>query len=146
MTSDNQHVWVSARHGTACQRQGHGQWAKKVLAEVSATQYAQLDEFVSALSNRDTDTLMMNFNLSAPVISEIFEALLVYFSPSAKLSAPPLASQYEEFPLIVAYESTAGDISAEFFVLENDEPSEAMLHVVFFRRRPNELCYGFINS
>lgn len=119
---------------------------KKMLAEVSATQYAQLDEFVSALSNRDTDTLMIKFNLSAPVISEIFEALLVYFSPSAKLSAPPLASQYEEFPLIVAYESTAGDISAEFFVLENDEPSEAMLHVVFFGAAPNELCYEFINS
>ncbi len=48
-----------------------------MLAEVGATQYAQLDEFVSALSNRDTDTLMIKFNLSAPVISEIFEALLV---------------------------------------------------------------------
>lgn len=64
-----------------------------MLAEVGATQYAQLDEFVSALSNRDTDTLMIKFNLSAPVISEIFEALLVYFPPSAKLSVPPLASQ-----------------------------------------------------
>lgn len=50
---------------------------EKMLAEVGATQYAQLDEFVSALSNRDTDTLMIKFNLSAPVISEIFEALLV---------------------------------------------------------------------
>ena len=106
-----------------------------MLVEVSATQYAQLDEFVSALSNRDTDTLMMKFNLSAPVISEIFEALLVYFSPSAKLSAPPLASQYEEFPLIVAYESAAGDISGEFCVLESDEPSEAILCVVFLTQR-----------
>ncbi|HEL3778059.1 TPA: hypothetical protein UOA91_000299 [Stenotrophomonas maltophilia] len=115
-------------------------------AEVSATQYAQLAEFVSDLSNRDTDTLMIRFNLSAPVISEIFEALLVYFSPNAKLSAPPLTSQYEEFPLIVAYESTAGDISAELCVLENDEPSEAILYVVFLDAAPNELCYEFIKS
>ncbi|WP_146186938.1 hypothetical protein [Stenotrophomonas sp. HMWF023] len=117
-----------------------------MLAEISITQHSKLNEFITALSNRGMDSLVINFNLSRSVIDEIFDALPVYLSPNYKLSAPPISSQYGEFPLIVAYKTEVGDISVECYIVGNDEPGEAILHVVFFAATPGDLHYEFINS
>lgn len=49
-------------------------------------------------------------------------------------------------PLITIYDTGDGDIVVECFILVNNDPSEAILHVSFFAHSPDKLIYEFIDS
>ncbi len=112
------------------------------------TQHAQLSKFIKAISARDTATLASQFALSQKIISEIYELIPTYFSTKLKLSAPPNTQNPEKTntPLTTIYDTSDGDIAVECFIFENNEPSEAILHVSFFAHSPDKLIYEFIDS
>ncbi|MBF8644719.1 MULTISPECIES: hypothetical protein [Pseudomonas] len=118
-------------------------------ANLDTNKHALLSGFIKAISENDTKTLSTKFGLSHAVILEIQDLLPIYFHAGAILSAPPLGSQDSQVnkaPLITVYDTGDGDIAVECFILENNEPSEAILHVSFSASNPNTLSYEFIDS
>lgn len=115
---------------------------------LDSTKHTQLNNFINAISARDTTTLASHFSLSQKIISEIYDLIPTYFSTNSKLSAPPnTQSTYKtNIPLITIYDTGDGDIAVECFIFENNEPSEAILHVSFFAHSPDKLIYEFIDS
>ena len=121
----------------------------KMPANIDTNKHALLSEFIKAISENDTKTLSTKFGLPHAVILEIQDLLPIYFHAGAILSAPPLGnqdSQVNKAPLITVYDTGDGDIAVECFILENNEPSEAILHVSFSASNPNTLSYEFIDS
>lgn len=120
-----------------------------MAANLGTNKHAQLSDFITAVSEKNTKALSTQFGLSHAVILGIYDLLPVYFSTGTTLSAPPLDSQHiqvNKAPLITVYDTGEGDMAIECFILENDEPSEAILHVSFFASSPNTLIYEFIDS
>lgn len=115
---------------------------------LDSTKYTQLNNFIYAISARDTATLASQFALSRKIIPEIYKQIPTYFSTSSKLSAPPNTQNPDktDIPLLTIYDTGDGDIAVECFILENNEPSEAILHVSFFAHSPDKLIYEFIDS
>ncbi len=118
-------------------------------ASLDTNKHALLSEFIKAISEFDTKTLSTKFSLPHAVILEINDLLPIYFHAGATLSAPPLGNQdtqANKAPLITVYDTGDGDIAVECFILENNEPSEAILHVSFSASNSNTLSYEFIDS
>lgn len=115
---------------------------------LDSTKYTQLNNFIDAISARDTATLASQLALSRKIISEIYKQIPTYFSTSSKLSAPPNTQNPDktDIPLLTIYDTGDGDIAVECFIPENNEPSEAILHVSFFAHSPDKLIYEFIDS
>lgn len=107
--------------------------------------YELLRKFVQAISDRDSTTLQEDFDLTSVMILEIYELLPVYFLEGAAISIPPPAHDAADdlIPLMNTYDRGDGDIAVECYLLEDGEPSEAVLHVHFEK---GNLIYGFINS
>ncbi|MEN5319096.1 hypothetical protein ABE509_16325 [[Pseudomonas] hibiscicola] len=104
-----------------------------------------LRKFVQAISDRDSSTLQEDFGLTSVMILEIYELLPVYFLEGAAISIPlPTYGAADDLiPLMTTYDRGDGDSAVECYLLEDGEPSEAILHVHFEK---GNLIYGFINS
>lgn len=107
--------------------------------------YELLREFVQALSSRDSGTLQEDFDLTSVMILEIYELISVYFMDGSAISISPPEHHTagDSIPSMTTYDYGDGDVAVECYLLEDGEPSEAILNVHFEK---DNLIYGFINS
>ncbi len=112
-------------------------------SQLNEAQYSHLEEFVRALSQRDSETLKTQFRLSDTVVAEAYERVDFYFDHTATLSVPPRINSTHQGPSIVVYAFGDGDLAVDCDLLENGSPCDAYVHVMFEK---DVLIYEYMKS
>jgi len=114
-----------------------------VNAALNDAQYSQLEKFVRALSQRDSETLQTHFQLSDVVIAEVYERVEFYFDHATILSVPPRINCALQGPSIAVYDFGDGDLAVDCDLLGNGSPCDAYVHVLFEK---DVLVYEYMKS